>query len=196
MVAAPGDGEATASVEPLPDELLLVRTGEGDEAAFTELVERWKNPLLNFFFRSVHSVETAEDLTQRTFLRIFRAASRYEPRAKFSTYLFQVARRLLINEYRKGQRRPLDFADPADLPAVDSDASTQRVSEIEEAFALAVNDLPENQRSAILLLIQQELSYEEIADVLETTVSSVKTWIFRARQHLRSRMRDLLLEPS
>lgn len=181
--------------EPAPpdeDAMLMLRLREGDEAALVALVERWQTPLLNFFFRSLQSRESAEDLTQMVFVRLYRAAARYEQRARFSTFLFQIARRLLINEFRRQQRKPLDAQDPVDLHAVSSDSASRRYRELEEAFEQALPRLPENQRTAILLLKQQELSYQEIADIMEASESAVKTWIFRARQFLKQELKDLV----
>ena len=175
-----------------PDAALLIRTGHGDDDAFAALVERWQTPLLNFFYRSLNSFETSEDLAQLTFVKIYRAAGNYVPKAKFSTYLFHVARRLLINEYRRSQRKPAESTAPEDLHAVDNDTSTREISEIEEAFEKALRNLPENHATAILLFKQQEMSYEEIAETMDASLSSVKTWIFRARQQLKEELSDFL----
>lgn len=174
------------------DEDLMLKTGQGDESALTTLINRWKNPLINFFFRSLSSVEQSEDLAQMVFIRIYRAAPKYQPTAKFSTFLFHIARRLLINEYRRRTRKPLEFVNPDDIQGSQSGRETLRINEIEEMFRTALEDLPENQRTAILLLKQQELSYQEIAEVMKTTESSVKTWIFRARRHLKNALKNRL----
>jgi RNA polymerase sigma-70 factor (ECF subfamily) len=174
------------------DSALMWRVREGDEQALVQLVNRWKTPLLNFFYRSLGSYGQAEDLAQMTFVRIYRGASRYEPRAKFSTYLFHVARRLLINEYRHRQRKPLEMVDPNELPAVCNQDNEREVSEIEEAFNLAIGKLPENHATALLLLKQQELSYEEIALMMNATVGAVKTWIFRARAQLKEELKNII----
>lgn len=173
--------------------LLMHRIAGGDEASLRELIERWKTPLLNFFYRSTNNYATAEDLTQIVFVRLYRAAPRYTARAKFSTYLFHIARRLLINEYQKNRRKPADAVDPAEMHAIDDDSSARTVAELEEIFAHAVGRLPENQRTAILLLKQQQLSYTEIAAVMNATESAVKTWIFRARQTLQQALRSEVL---
>ena len=178
--------------DPVADETLMLRIGKGDEEALRILIDHWKTPLINFFYRSLQSVEEAEDLTQMVYLRIYRSAPRYQPTAKFSTYLFLIARRLLINEYRRRQRKPLQTVDPAELRASTPGRDQLNILEIEEAFNDALKNLPENQRMAILLLKQQQLSYREIAQIMEATESGVKTWIFRARQHLRKELRDLL----
>jgi RNA polymerase sigma-70 factor (ECF subfamily) len=170
----------------------MLELKSGKESALQKLVERWQTPLLNFFYRSLNSFQAAEDLTQMVFIRLYRAAPGYEPKAKFSTYLFQIARRLLINEYRRAQRKPLDPWDPADLSMIQGKDSGERYKEIEEAFELALEKLPENQKTAILLLKQQELSYQEIAGTMEASESAVKTWIYRARQFLKQELKDMV----
>lgn len=164
----------------------------GKEEALEKLVARWQTPLINFFFRSLNNYQVAEDLTQTVFIRLYRAAPGYEPIAKFSTFLFQIARRLLINEYRRAQRKPLDAWDPADMAQLQLSGQDGAYKEIEEAFELALEKLPENQKTAILLLKQQELSYQEIASVMEASESAVKTWIYRARQFLKQELKDLV----
>ncbi len=182
------DSPGTASPEVDDDARLLMMVGNGDDHALRLLVMRWQTPLVNFIHRSVHDVATAEDLTQIVFVKLWRNAPHYRPEAKFSTYLFTIARSVVIGEYRRKKRKPADATDPAEMHVSHSDEPARRIAEIEEAFALAIESLPENQRSALLLLKQQELSYEEIAVVMETTVTSVKTWIFRGRRKLRELM--------
>jgi RNA polymerase sigma-70 factor, ECF subfamily len=174
------------------DVALMQRLQSGDESAFDSLVDRWKNPLINFFYRSLHSYERAEDLSQLVFIRLYRAAPNWEPRARFSTWLFQIARHLLINEYRQNQRKPLSTFDPADWHDVAVDHGESRLNELEELFAHAVAKMPENQRTAILLLKQQELSYQQIAEVMDASEGAVKTWIFRARQFLKQELKDMV----
>jgi RNA polymerase sigma-70 factor (ECF subfamily) len=184
------EAEYSRNDDPSVDLMLQLR--DGNEAAFDKLVERWQSPLLNFFYRSLSSYEQSEDLAQMVFIRLYRAAPKYEPQARFSTFLFQIARRLLINEYRRSQRKPLEAWDPSDLQAFSSDQPSRRFAELEEAFEQVIHKLPENQRTAILLLKQQELSYQEIADIMEANESAVKTWIYRARQFLKQELKDLV----
>lgn len=181
------------TLEPVAgDETLMLQVGTGDETALRKLIERWKNPLINFFYRSLRSLEQSEDLAQMVYLRLYRAAPTYQPTAKFSTFLFHIARRLLINEYRRQKRKPLTVVDPADLSATEPGRSALDLMEIEEAFARAIEDLPEKQRTAILLLKQQELSYKEIAEIMGSGEAAVKSWIFRARQNLKRALKGLL----
>lgn len=183
------------------DIALMLQVADGSEHAFRMLVGRWQKPIMNYFFRSCGDVHTSEDLAQQTFLNLFRARAAYaeylgrggeggKPKAKFSTYLFHIARNVLISEFRKSARRPADATDPAEMNFESRDPHDSPLSELEEIFYAAVEDLPENQRTAILLLKQQQLSYEEIADIMKANVQSVKTWIHRARNRLREALRE------
>jgi RNA polymerase sigma-70 factor (ECF subfamily) len=193
VAAGAADGALGVHDTNAEDIALMRRTAAGDDGAFRELVLRWQNPLINFFYRSTHDRQTSEDLAQGVFIRLYRSAATYEPSAKFSSYLFFIARNLLINEHRRRVRKPADTFDPlAFAPEISStDESTRRCAEIEEAFAAAVTQLPEKQRTAILLYKQQELAYEDIATAMHTSVTLVKTWIFRGRVRLKELLRDM-----
>jgi len=191
---APADNVEDAPKPRDEDAELMMAVAKGDEQALAQLIRKWQGPLINFFYRSLNSVEQAEDLTQLVFVRLYRAAHSYQPVARFSTYLFHIARRLLINEFRRRQRKPLETMDPADLRAVDNSSGRdqQRLFELEEAFQQALVKLTEDQRTAILLLKQQELSYEEIAEIMHQSVAAVKTHIFRGRQKLKEILSKLM----
>jgi RNA polymerase sigma-70 factor (ECF subfamily) len=191
MQSAPTNptNQAAPIVEDI-DSACLRALAEGDRSAFASLVERWQGRLINFFYSSTYNRADAEDLAQETFLELYRAAPRYTPRGTFSAFIFTLARRRLIDSYRKSSRRPLDFIDPTDFVMQQQAEEADGTSEIKEAFHRALAALPENQRNAILLLQQQGLSYEEIAETLNASLSSVKTWIHRARTHLRAELKD------
>lgn len=174
------------------DAKLLLLAGKGDDHALRLLIMRWQSPVINFIYRSVHDLATAEDLAQIVFVKLWRNAPHYRPEAKFTTYLFTIARSVVIGEYRRKKRKPADATDPSEMHISHSDEPERRTAELEEAFAQAVLALPENHRTALLLLKQQELSYEEIAASMEASVTSVKTWIFRGRQKLRELLKDHL----
>ncbi|MGK0309892.1 MAG: RNA polymerase sigma-70 factor (ECF subfamily) [Lentimonas sp.] len=172
------------------DSVCLRTLAEGDHSLFRSLIERWQNRLINFFYRSTQNLTDAEDLVQETFLDLYKAAARYQNKGTFNAFIFTLARRRLIDSYRKRASRPLDFIDPTDSFMQQHSEQADRSLEIEDAFQRALATLPENQRSAILLLKQQELSYDEIAKSLNASLSSVKTWIHRARTHLRQKLKD------
>lgn len=172
------------------DSACLRALAGGDRSAFAQLVERWQTRLINFFYRSTGNRADAEDLAQETFIELHRAASRYKAQGTFSAFIFTLARRRLIDSYRKKSRRPLDYVDPGEYFMQSQPQKADQTREIEEAFHRALSGLPDNQRDAILMLQQQGLSYDEIAQALDASVSAVKTWIHRARTHLRSELKD------
>jgi len=172
------------------DSAALRALAEGDPTAFAQIVDRWQIRLINFFYRSTGNRADAEDLAQETFIELNRAATRYQARGTFSAFIFTLARRRLIDSYRKKACRPLEYVDLGEFLMQGQAEATDHSREIEEAFHRALAALPENHRAAILLLQQQGLSYDEIAQSLDTSVSSVKTWIHRARKHLREALKE------
>ena len=180
---------STAAAEDI-DSVCLQALAAGDKAAFAAIVGRWQTRLLNFFYRATGNRADAEDLAQETFIELHRAAARYQPQGSFQAFMFTLARRRLIDSYRKRSRRPLEFVDPADFVMQNQSEAADHTTEIEEAFHRALTKLPENQRNAILMRQQQELSYEEIAQALDASDSAVKSWIHRARTHLREELRE------
>src|SRR3984957_5302148 len=96
------------SVQPDPDAALMLRVKRGDRAAFTELVEKYKQPVMNFVYRSLRDEIEAEDLAQNVFLQVFKSRARYKQTAKFSTWLFTIARNLCLNEIRRRSRHPAE----------------------------------------------------------------------------------------
>jgi len=187
-----------------PDAALMLRVKQGDRDAFEELVEKYKQPVMNMVFRTLRDATEAEDLAQHVFLQVYKSAHRYEISAKFSTWLFTIARNLCLNEIRRRSRHPADSLDQhlageEDQPAREigdrkataaHDELLQRelVEKIDEALA----DLPESQRTAIQLCRQEELSYEDIAEVLGCSLSATKSIIHRAREALRERLKPYL----
>jgi RNA polymerase sigma-70 factor (ECF subfamily) len=187
-----------------PDAALMLRVKQGDTAAFTELVEKYKQPVMNLVYRTVRDATEAEDVAQNVFVQVYKSAPRYKSTAKFSTWLFTIARNLCLNEIRRRTRHPAEsldaphpeqedqplhqFEDKKTFSPPDSLLHGELAGKIEQAMA----DLPENQRSAILLCRQEELSYEEIAEVLGCSVSATKSLIHRGRETLKERLKAYL----
>ena len=186
------------------DAALMLRVKRGDMAAFEELVEKYKQPVINLIFRTLNDVSEAEDLAQNVFVQVYKSAHRYEVTAKFSTWLFTIARNLCLNEIRRRSRHPAESLDATltendDQPARQyediktfSPPDTLLQGELEQKIQEALNELPENQRSAIVLCRQDELSYEDIAKVLNTTVSATKSLIHRGREALKAKLKPYL----
>ena len=187
---AMNEADSIESIMPREREVFLMeRIASGDQLAMEELIELWKMPMFRFFLRSLNHHEDAEDLTQRVFIRIYRSAERYLPHAKFSTWIFTIARNLLIDEIKKRKRRPQMVFDEFIERAGEVESS--RSTELTEILMKQLDTIPENHRTALLLRVQRELSYREIADVMQSTEASVKTWIHRARLDLRKSLSNL-----
>src|SRR5579872_4383696 len=157
-----------------PDAALMLRVKRGDRAAFASLVEKYKQPVMNFVFRSLRDETEAEDLAQNVFLQVYKSRDRYQRTAKFSTWLFTIARNLCLNEIRRRSRHPADSLEGSQTDAETAPGPQHEdlktfsppeallQGELEEKLEEALATLPENQRTAILLCRQEELSYEEI----------------------------------
>jgi len=173
---------------------LMQKVRGGDEQAFRELVEATEDRVFGTIVRMLGSPEGAEDLAQKVYLRVWQARARYEPRAKLSTWMFSIARRLVLNERRGRARRGAVFYEP--LPeenvreAVSGGSPSAEVSarELAEVIEQALAELPEEQRTAMVLRRYEEMPYEEIARVLDTTIPAVKSLLFRARATLRGKL--------
>jgi RNA polymerase sigma-70 factor (ECF subfamily) len=188
------------------DEALMGRVARGGQDAFEILLDRYGDAVVTFCYAFLRNRESAEDIGQETFLRVYRSAARYKPLAKFTTWLYRIAANLCINELKKGKlRRALSLDEPAGSDSdgtriVEHIASDARLplteAELREAHALvekAIQRLPEDQRATIVLVEHHNMSYREIADVLGVTVSAIKMRVKRARETLRDMLR--LLEP-
>jgi len=186
-----------------PDAALMLRVKRGDRAAFAELVEKYKQRLFNFICRTLRDETESEDLAQNVFLQVYKSRQRYERTAKFSTWLFTIARNLCLNEIRRRSRHPAESIEESHteheeqpqrqyedkkifLPA-DKVLHGELAAKIETALA----ELPENQRTAILLC-RDELSYEEIAEILDCSLSATKSLIHRGRETLKEKLKPYL----
>ncbi|SPE60481.1 RNA polymerase sigma factor [Verrucomicrobia bacterium] len=192
------------SVEDDPDAALMLRVKQGDVIAFTALVDKYKQPVMNVVYRMVRDATEAEDLAQNVFLQVYRSASRYEVSSKFSTWLFTIVRNLCLNEIRRRSRHRTDSMD-APRPDQEDEPWQQFEDkkvflppenllhgELEQKIQEAIIELPENQRVAVLLCRQDDLSYEQIAKVLGCSLSATKSLIHRAREALKQRLKPYL----
>jgi RNA polymerase sigma-70 factor (ECF subfamily) len=187
-----------------PDAALMLRVKQGDTAAFGELVDKYKQPIINFVYRMLHDATEAEDLAQMVFVQVYKSAARYEVSSKFTTWLFTIARNLCLNEIRRRTRHPAESID-APRPELEDQVPQQYEDkkgpgptdallhqELEQKIEEALAELPENQRTAILLCRQEDVSYEEIARVLDCSVSAIKSLIFRGRETLKTKLKAYL----
>ena len=187
-----------------PDDVEDIRlmglAGEGDMAAFEQLVERHQRLVIGTVGRMLGTNSDAEDIAQQVFVRVWKNAKRYEPRAKFTTWLLKITRNLVFNELRRRSRHPAvpfqSEIDEEERPLKDEHAVSPDDSllehELREAVDAAIAQLPETQRMAVILRRYEELSYEEIAETLDQSVSAVKSLLFRARTELRENLKRYL----
>jgi RNA polymerase sigma-70 factor, ECF subfamily len=187
-----------------PDATLMLRVKQGDTAAFEELVDKYKQPVTNLLARTLHDPAEAEDLAQNVFFQVYKSAHRYRVSAKFSTWLYTIARNLGLNEIRRRSRHPADsldaehrdqedqplrqYEDKKAFSAPDALLQEELTSKVEEALA----GLPEKQRTALLLCREDEMSYEEIAAVLGCSLSATKSLIHRGRETLKQKLKPYL----
>ena len=187
------------------DVQLMLDVKAGDEESFDLLLERYRTPLVNFLFRMVRDVATAEDLAQEVFLRVYRARKQYSPTAKFTTWLFRIATNLALNSVRDNRHHQMDISldappeedtAPMELPAREMRIDEHMVERDRSQFIRqAVGSLPEKQRVAVLLHKYEEMDYAEIAKILECSESALKSLLFRAYETLRVQLAPLVAQP-
>jgi RNA polymerase sigma-70 factor (ECF subfamily) len=176
--------------------------GAGDDRAFEQLVERHQRLVVGTVGRMLGSGSDAEDIAQQVFVRVWKNAKRYEPRAKFTTWLLKITRNLVFNELRRRSRHPQvplqSESEEEERPLKDDQAVAPDASllerELQKAVDAAIANLPETQRMAVILRRYDELSYEDIAETLDQSVSAVKSLLFRARTELRENLKRYLAE--
>ncbi len=189
------------------DKALMFRIARGDEGALRDLVEKHQAAVYGTISKMLGDPVEAQDLAQMVFLRVYRAAATYRATALFKTWMFTILRHLVFNEYRRRSRITLISFHPAenesgaagassgfDLPDLTTKTPSQNV--LREEMLRAIDDailaLPRQQRLAIVLRRYDEFSYEEIAEILKTTVPAAKSLIFRGREKLREALQDYL----
>jgi RNA polymerase sigma factor (sigma-70 family) len=195
------DPEAPArSGDDAEDVRLMLLVAGGDTAAFETLIERHQALVAGTVARMLGSNSDVEDISQQVFIRVWKSAGRYVARAKFTTWLLKITRNLVFNEMRRAKRHPhlpvqID-PETEELPIKDEATATPDATllqaELQRAIESAITELPDAQRMALVLRRYEELSYEEIADVLELSVPAVKSLLFRARTELRERLQVYL----
>ncbi|HLI34493.1 MAG TPA: sigma-70 family RNA polymerase sigma factor [Terriglobia bacterium] len=180
---------------------LMLRVQNGDAESFELLLNRYRLPLVSYFVRMVRDRALAEDLAQEVFLRVYQARQRYQPEARFTTWLYRIATNLALNALRdrKADDAPALEEDDEGVPRVarivDSRPTAEEqlmLSDRERLIREAIESLPEKQRVAVILHKYQEVDYRQIAKVLEVSESAVKSLLFRAYENLRTRLQPLL----
>src|SRR5262245_39478965 len=168
----------------LADHDLMARAAKGDERAFRTLAERHAGAALRLARRILGNDTMAEDVVQDALLRVWINAPRWRPEAAFRTWLYRIVVNLCLNARRRAPDLPLDAAAPVEDAGPTPDEQL-RLRERDARLAAATDALPERQRAAIVLTYQEGLSNADVAEVLDTSVSSVETLLVRARRALR-----------
>ena len=181
---------------------LMARVKKGDRDAFTTLVQSHQNSVLNFIWHFMGARTEAEDLAQEVFLRVWKSAATYKPRAKFSTWLYRIVTNLCINRHRALKIRNLFSISSSPKytpnmmgvlesePGVNSVTPEDRLLKAEQYHQIfnALDTLPSAQRLAIVLKINQGLSYSEISQIMGRSVSAVDALLIRAKKNLKKKL--------
>ena len=181
------------------DEQLIARFQSGDERAYIELVNRYRDRLINFVYPFLGDFEQAEDVVQETMLKLYEKKHYYREIAKFSTWIYTIARNLANTELRKKKRRKTTYISRMtkddrqyDIPAVQADLNQNLQNEfIRERIHAAIKELPEHFKTVIILRDIQELSYDDISNIVGVPLGTVKSRINRARLQLQAELQDL-----
>ena len=180
------------------DEELILRFQKGDEQSYIELVNRYRDRLINFIYRFVNDTESAEDIVQDALLKVYTHKHYYKNIAKFSTWLYTIAGNLAKTELRKKKTRKVtnlsqmgpkdkDFELTSNEP--ETDKATQN-EYLEKRIQIAINKLPLHFKTVTILREIQELSYEEISTIVDVPLGTVKSRINRARLQLQKELKD------
>ena len=187
-----------------PDVRLMLQVKEGAPAAFEALVQRYQDRLVGLLYQLVGNREAAEDLTQDTFLRVYRSRKGYRPRARFSTWLYTIANNLAFNHIRRkasGSSSPVQKGQDhlpdqtfisRQLESRESTASRMRKTELAEVVQNALQLLGEDQRLAVLLSKFEGMSYAEIGEVMNRSPTAIKSLLARARNELREQLQPYI----
>jgi len=190
------------------DQDLVLAARSGKERAYRELIDRYQRPVFSLVFRMVRDRERAEDLAQETFVKVFNNLDRYDPKYKFSSWIFKIANNLTIDALRRkeldtvsldGSRnaRTAEEADSSRITVASEDENPEELLEAKqlgEEIGEAIGELRAEYRTAVVLRHVEGLSYEEIAEIMEVPLGTVKTYIHRARHELRIRLAHLRIE--
>lgn len=190
--------------EKLSDHALIEATRNGDEAAFGEIMGRYKSPITNYLYRFLNDYEEAVDLAQETFVRVYFALDRYHTQYAFSTYIYRIATNLAISEIRRRKRRRIlsltglfqtadesatEFQPPDTRPTPDVEMADDERSEV---IARAIAALPEKYRVPVILRDVEGKTYDEIAEIMELGLGTTKSRISRGRGLLKEKLQHYL----
>jgi len=176
------------NMEIIADEDLIAKVGQGDKAAFAELIRRHQDKILSLSYRFAGSWDSAEDIRQETFLRVWKASRHYKPKAKFTTWLYSIAINQCIDSHRKSNRRIIPLENVAANLEAESDCDCIEKKEIVEIIQKAILELGKRQRMALILHRYHGLSHIEIAKATGWSKSAVESLLVRAYANLRVKL--------
>ena len=171
------------SLNRLDDAQLAGLVAKGNERAFTEVLKRHQDAVYGFALRMLNHPQEAEDVTQEAFLRFFKTAARFRQQASLRTYLIRITKNICIDTFRK--KRPELIDELPETPDTDTPLALLEGELTRKSVEEAVANLPVNQRTAILLRHVEQMSYSQIAKVMEVSVGAVESLLFRARKVLK-----------
>ncbi|WP_420481832.1 RNA polymerase sigma factor SigW [Cohnella zeiphila] len=174
---------------------------KGDQRAFAEIVDLYKDKLYHLAYRMMNNRQEAEDVVQESFLRVYKHLDRYDENQKFSTWIYRIATNLCIDRLRK--RRPVYSLDAetdhegldgyAMLPSDERTPESEVIlSETQRLIRDAIETLPVKYKSVMILRYLQDLSLQEISDVLDLPVTTIKTRVHRGREFMRKKLENKL----
>lgn len=190
--------------EALTDAEIMLKVKEGDDTAFNYLIEKYRRPIISFMYRMVHNSAIAEELAQEVFLRVYRSRGSYTADAKFTTWLYRIATNLGVNYARDTKHERPEVKVSIDEPDEDTGLSIdvadrslnaeQQILRRERLAAIraTIEELPERQRTAVLMHKYQNLDYKQIAEVLNLSESATKSLLFRAYETLRVKLKSFV----
>jgi len=180
------------------DKELILRFQQGDELAYVELVNRYRDRLINFVFRFVGSFEEAEDIVQDTFVKLYQKKDYYRPISEFSTWIFTIASNLAKTELRKRKRRKVSYLSQIGIEEKDFEIPVEDTTDeetvgeyTESQIQDAIQSLQLHFRTALILRDIEELSYEEISKIIDVPLGTIKSRINRARLQLQEKLKHV-----
>ncbi len=179
-----------AHEEEVTDEALMLALANGDEQAFPQLFDRWKAPLISYFYRSLQDYHRSEDLALMVASRVYASRNNYKVVSKFSTWLFRIAQNLLRDEYRKTRRKKEEAFEPELHYEKAEQTDTNQLAEMEEWLSIAIENLSHQEKSLVLLVYQQDFTPKEAAEVLDITPNHARVLLHKARNYLTDHFKN------
>jgi RNA polymerase sigma-70 factor (ECF subfamily) len=178
---------------------LMLEFQKGDESSFEKLVEKYQQSVFNFVYRFMGGREDAEDITQEIFIRVYSARESYKPKAKFTTWLYTICRNTCIKALNKKKIETLPILhenalseEQAGISGMSSPEKAALQNERAQIVKKAIDALPGTQRMALILRTYEDLSYEEISQVMKCSEKAVKSLLYRAKDNLKEKLRPHL----